>query len=148
MFVEQSRPARAKIAVSMPKTAAPTTTATSPKEQRSGMIRGTRSAVAVSFLTSDEFRADLINGWYQQYLGRTADVSGANTWLAQMRQGTTQEQVQVALITSAESQREVSDQFLFGQPQVSFVYGLYATVLQRSPMLEEALPWVGVLDGF
>ena len=40
-----------------------------------------------------------------------------------------------------------TQQFPFGQPQMSFVYGLYATVLQRSAVLEEVLPWVAVLEG-
>ena len=52
------------------------------------------------------------------------------------------------LITSSEFQNKVNDQFLFGQPQVSFVHGLYETVLQRSASLAEVLPWVGALEGF
>jgi hypothetical protein len=44
----------------------------------------------------------LINGWFEEFLGRPADAAGAQYWLAQMEQGVTQDEVQVALLTSGE----------------------------------------------
>jgi hypothetical protein len=61
-----------------------------------------RQSVVLGFVTSAEYRLTLINGWFEEYLGRPADTSGAQYWLALMEQGMTQDEVQVALLTSDE----------------------------------------------
>ncbi|HWB14429.1 MAG TPA: DUF4214 domain-containing protein [Pirellulales bacterium] len=61
-----------------------------------------RQSVVLGFVTSAEYRLGLINGWFEEYLGRPADASGAQYWLAQMEQGMTQDEVQIALLTSDE----------------------------------------------
>jgi hypothetical protein len=59
-----------------------------------------RADIAVAFEQSDEFRAALINQWYQQYLGRAADP-GAVTWaLSLFHLGASQELVQAAILAN------------------------------------------------
>src|SRR5207244_12775594 len=45
-----------------------------------GLGVASRGAIAMGFLSSDEYRTILINGWYHQYLGRDVDSSGLATW--------------------------------------------------------------------
>jgi hypothetical protein len=61
-----------------------------------------RQSVVLGFVTSSEYRLSLINGWFEEYLSRPADPSGAQYWLGQMEQGLTQDEMQVALLTSDE----------------------------------------------
>lgn len=60
------------------------------------------TAIAQGFVTSDEYRLGLINGWYQQYLHRPTDSGGATYWLNRMKQGLKQETLQSALVASGE----------------------------------------------
>ena len=64
--------------------------------------------------------------------------------LAQMRGGTSWEQVQAALLTSAEFQARVNG--LAGDPNQSFIAGLYLRVLGRSASSADLAFWVGVLN--
>lgn len=61
-----------------------------------------RAAVALNFIRTREFRANLIRGYYDAYLHRTADNDGLNFWVAQMQFGRTREFVQTGLLSSAE----------------------------------------------
>ncbi|HQU45997.1 MAG: hypothetical protein B7Z73_12310, partial [Planctomycetia bacterium 21-64-5] len=61
-----------------------------------------RQSVVLGFVTSAEYRLGLIDGWFEEYLGRAADPQAEQYWLGQMEQGVTQDQVQAALVTSAE----------------------------------------------
>jgi len=63
-----------------------------------------RTNVALGFLTSDEFRLGMINSWYQLYLRRDNEPAGAQFWLAQLKQGTRQEQIQSGILASQEYQ--------------------------------------------
>ena len=103
-----------------------------------------RAAVAAGFLNSNEYRTSLLAGWYQQYLGRALDAGGRASWLAQMRGGTSWEQDQAALLTSAEFQARVNG--LAGDPNQSFIAGLYLRVLGRSASSADLAFWVGVLN--
>jgi hypothetical protein len=61
-----------------------------------------RAQVASAIFASDEYRGDLIQGYYQQYLDRPAETAGENAWLAFFRQGGRDEAVIAGIIGSAE----------------------------------------------
>jgi autotransporter-associated beta strand protein len=62
----------------------------------------TPGAVAGVIFTSDEYRTDLVQGWYQQYLHRPADTSGLDSFVSALRQGTRDEAVVATIIGSDE----------------------------------------------
>lgn len=62
-----------------------------------------RADIAVAFEQSDEFRASLINQWYEQYLGRPVDP-GALVWALNLfHAGASQELVQAAILANRPS---------------------------------------------
>jgi hypothetical protein len=61
-----------------------------------------KESVVIGFVTSDEYRLGLINGWFEVYLGRTLDANGAQFWLTMMKLGETQEQIQAGILGSNE----------------------------------------------
>ncbi len=63
-----------------------------------------KQSVVIGFVTSNEYRLGLIQGWFSDYLGRTLDAGGANYWLVQMQLGASQESIQVGILSSAEYQ--------------------------------------------
>jgi hypothetical protein len=62
----------------------------------------TESQVVLGFLKSDENFQNLITGFYQEYLGRNPSSSELANYVAQMRAGATQRDVQLSLIASDE----------------------------------------------
>jgi hypothetical protein len=61
-----------------------------------------KESVVLGFVTSDEYRLALIDGWFQTYLGRTLDAAGGQFWLNMMKNGETQEQIQAGILGSDE----------------------------------------------
>ncbi|HUY90682.1 MAG TPA: DUF4214 domain-containing protein [Pirellulales bacterium] len=61
-----------------------------------------KESVVLGFVTSDEYRLGLINGWFQVYLGRKLDTAGGQFWLNAMKNGVTQEQIQAGILGSQE----------------------------------------------
>jgi len=53
----------------------------------------TRLQVAQNILSSNEYRTDFIQGWYQKYLSRAASESEVSAWLGTFDSGGTDEQV-------------------------------------------------------
>jgi hypothetical protein len=104
------------------------------------LAHSSRAAVVTGFLASDEYRTDLIESWYQRYLGRNADPTGLSGSLMAMQQGATQEQIQVGILTSDEYRARASTRF--GEPNVAYVAALYADVLHRTPAQTELLSWL------
>jgi hypothetical protein len=62
----------------------------------------TREAVVMGFVTSDEYRLNLIRGFYTTFLRRPIDAAGANFWLQQMRGGFPQETILAGILASSE----------------------------------------------
>lgn len=58
--------------------------------------------VAMGFLTSDEYRLEQINTYYQYYLHRAAEGGGAQFWLQKMKQGLSHERLQAILVACDE----------------------------------------------
>ncbi|MEX2558743.1 MAG: DUF4214 domain-containing protein, partial [Pirellulales bacterium] len=61
-----------------------------------------KQSVVLGFVTSDEYRLDMVQCWFHEYLGRTLDQGGAQYWLQQMKRGVTQESIQIGICSSAE----------------------------------------------
>ncbi|MEX0712785.1 MAG: DUF4214 domain-containing protein, partial [Pirellulales bacterium] len=61
-----------------------------------------KQSVVLGFVTSDEYRLDMVKCWFHEYLGRRLDQGGAQYWLQQMKRGTTQESIQIGICSSAE----------------------------------------------
>lgn len=92
-------------------------------------------AVANSITYSTEYRASLIQGTYQRYLGRTADSIGMAGWLTEMERGMHIEQMQAGFISS--------DEFWArgGGTERGWITRLYQSVLNREPGLSEVNYW-------
>jgi hypothetical protein len=88
-----------------------------------GSTNATRTIVVLGFVTSNEYRLNLLrgipgdpddpdgpsdpnepndSGWYEQYLHRPIDIAGANFWLAQMQAGLPQETILIGILSSDE----------------------------------------------
>jgi hypothetical protein len=61
-----------------------------------------RQAESAVLLSSNEYRTNLVKGWYQKYLGRAADAGGLAGNVALLAAGATDEQVIAGLVGSAE----------------------------------------------
>jgi parallel beta-helix repeat protein len=64
-----------------------------------------RLAVAIGFLTSTEYRTDLVEADYNLYLGRSADSTGLANWVAALQAGATDQAVLAGILGSAEGFR-------------------------------------------
>jgi membrane-associated phospholipid phosphatase len=62
-----------------------------------------RQAVALQVLTSSEYEQDLVNGWYQQFLGRPGSATEVATGVGQLQGGATDEEVLAGLLSRDES---------------------------------------------
>jgi hypothetical protein len=100
----------------------------------------TRQQVVQTFLTSAEYRTDVVNGLYQKYLHRAPDPTELQNGVTALSQGQTDEQVAAPLLTSSEF---FSDN---GGSNSSFVQALYQDALQRSPSSSEQAQWVNAMQ--
>jgi hypothetical protein len=62
----------------------------------------TLAAVAQAFLTSPEYRTDLVNAWYLRYLNRPADPGGLSSHVGALNSGARDDDVIVGMVTSPE----------------------------------------------
>ena len=62
----------------------------------------TLTAVAQAFLSSSEYRTDLVNAWYLRYLNRSADTGGLNFGVNALNAGARDDDVVVRMVTSPE----------------------------------------------
>ena len=97
-------------------------------------------AIAHSFLASYEYRANLVQSVYWQYLGRGGEDAGVNSWAAALGNGMTDEQLRLAFLGSPEFWSNSG-----GNPK-GYVDSLYQTVLQRTADPSGEAYWVGRLN--
>jgi Domain of unknown function (DUF4214) len=98
------------------------------------------------FLTAGTARAQdpaqLVQSWYEKYLGREADPGGLAVWT---------QQLETLGPAQAEAGVLASDEYYarHGSSPVGFVEGLYADVLGRTPSADEVDNWVSrlMVDG-
>jgi hypothetical protein len=62
----------------------------------------TRAGMAWDFLTSQEYRDDVVNSYYQEFLHRNADPGGLAYWTGEMAAGLTDQQVLAAILGAPE----------------------------------------------
>ena len=95
----------------------------------------TRTSVADEVLASAEHRNDLLSGYFQTYLGRPVDSSGLASFGGLFASGATDEDVQAAILGSAEYFARA------GGTNAGFVAALYRDILNRSPGSAELTSW-------
>ncbi len=99
---------------------------------------GSRAMVIGSIARSDEALGLVVDGLYENILGRAADAAGRKAFIAFLQHGGTVEQAVVALVTSAEfGNRTGSD--------VAFLQTLYTQLLGRPASTGELSAWLGGL---
>jgi type VI secretion system secreted protein VgrG len=95
-----------------------------------------RAAVVQGIEFSPEARRHLVDGWYQQYLGRPAQGGEEMGWVSLLVQGRSETDVLGGILASGEfAQRS-------GQSNEQFVRTLYSDLLQRTASDAEVQVWV------
>lgn len=97
-------------------------------------------AIAHSLLGSVEYRSNLVQSLYWQYLGRGGNSAGITSWVDAMGRGMTDEQVRLAFLGSPEFWTNS------GGNAKGYVDALYQTVLQRQPDSSGEAYWVQQLN--
>lgn len=94
----------------------------------------TRTQVATAFVISTEYYSNLVNGYFETYLGRAADAAAISFFVSALQAG--------ASTTSLIDQLVASDEFyqLAGSDQ-AFVWNLYGDLLGRTPSGDENGYW-------
>lgn len=91
------------------------------------LARGvSRNAVAASIYNSVEQRTNQVQGWYQQFLGRNGSQAQVSQYVANLRNGGSENSVISTFLLSTEFQRA-------NPPIVPFVTALYQKLLGRNP---------------
>jgi hypothetical protein len=103
-------------------------------------------AVANTVVRSGEASSILVDQLYLELLGRHADPSGLNSWVSVLTNGGTEEQVIVALLTSAEYYNHVAQQYPGGDPTVAWINSLYQNLLGRTPAPTEVQGWLAMAN--
>ena len=90
------------------------------------LVTGTLIAFGVASLPARAMDdTQLVESWYQRYLGRGSDPGGLNNWVWQLRSGMPPDAVEACILGSDEYYVR------HGQTPESFVAGLYQDVLSR-----------------
>jgi hypothetical protein len=98
-----------------------------------------RTAVVKAIWVSTAHLAAEVNGFYQAILHHGANAAGRNYYVNVLRNGGSEVDVQVSLLSSRE--------YLVAHPDnVSFVMGLYADVLGEAPDPQGEMLWLNVLQ--
>jgi hypothetical protein len=94
----------------------------------------TRAAVVAAFQSTDEYRANLVRGYYTQFLRRDAEATAVANWVTLMRNGVSSIDVLANILASLEYFRR-------GTTDAGFVSNLYSDLLGRTPSLAESGYW-------
>jgi hypothetical protein len=100
----------------------------------------TRAQVVAAIWNSTEHRGLEVDQLYQTFLHRAADAAGRAAFVNLLLSGATEADVARMMIDSGEYQAAHPD-------NTSFVMGLYADILGRSPAPAETSAWLAVLQG-
>jgi len=104
-----------------------------------------QTAVATGIEQSLEARTDLVDEFYQRYLGRGAVNGEAQHWVQLLMQGETDEQVIAGIVSSSEFYARSQTLVGSGTPDQRYVQALYQLLLNRFPAVSELNSWVGQL---
>ena len=100
----------------------------------------TTGDVAIAFLTSEEYRANTIVGYYQAQLGRTPSAAEVQAMSNRLVAGETQDSLRVTFFASEEFFINA------GRNSAQFVNNLYSQILGRSASDAEVNSWLNVLS--
>src|SRR5262249_54558768 len=99
------------------------------RDAQKALLEGPRfaalNATALNFVRSDEARARVIAGYYQDFLGRAAGAGELADWVEAQRRGATPEQVLAAVLGSPEYLQRA------GGTNAAFLDRLYRDLLGR-----------------
>jgi uncharacterized protein DUF4214 len=101
--------------------------------------RGSRAQLEATLTSSAEYKADLVNGWYQRFLHRPATAGEISSYQFLLLHGTTDKQVLGLLLGSDEYFNNA------GGTNQGFVNQLFQDLLGRSPNAPESAALLGVL---
>jgi restriction endonuclease Mrr len=96
--------------------------------------------VAISFITSTEYRNNTIIGYYQAQLGRTPTAAEIQPFLNRLVAGESQDAVRLTFFGSEEFFNKA------GRNNAQFVKNLYDGIFDRLPTNAEINYWVSVLN--
>ena len=105
-----------------------------------------RTNVANAISRSTEARTRQVSGWYQTYLGRSAQGGEERGWVQQLLQGGTEEQVQGGILGSQEFANRAQTLVSSGTPAERQVQVMYSTLLGRYASVAETGDWVTVMS--
>ena len=106
------------------------------------LVTGTLIAFGVASLPARAMDdTQLVESWYQRYLGRGSDPGGLNNWVWQLRSGMPPDAVEASILGSDEYYVR------HGQTPEGFVAGLYQDVLSRGALGGEVASWVNRFYG-
>jgi len=100
----------------------------------------TYNSIALSFTSSVEYDADVVDGLYMQYLGRPAEPGGLADWVNLMQGGYNAEQIRAGILGSAEYFSDT------GGTNALFVTALYSAFLHRAPDPGGFTDWTTILN--
>ena len=103
----------------------------------------TRAQYAATLLAGIEYRTDLIQDWYQRFLGRPASNSEIAAWLSYFGSGGTDEGVIASLVSS----NEYFNLSRVGGTNSGYITALYQDLLGRAPNSSELIFWLGQMSG-
>ncbi len=96
-----------------------------------------QAAVVKGVFQSTPSLTRVVDGFYIKYLGRTADMAGASSWVALLQGGSSLESIQAGFISSAE---------FISSNNSDYVQGLYRTFFGRTGSASELAFWYGQIQ--
>ncbi|MGA8807974.1 MAG: hypothetical protein WB973_08855, partial [Thermoanaerobaculia bacterium] len=108
-----------------------------------GLLTGgaTRASVASVVLTSDEYRQQLLTGFYSTFLHRPISAAEVSFWAPAFASGMTDEQIETQIVASPEYFA------LGGSSNASWINRVFNEVLGRSPSSAETSTYLTLLGG-
>jgi hypothetical protein len=79
---------------------------------------------------------NMVDSWYQRYLGRSVDPGGLNNFAGMLRRGSPPDEVQSIILGSDEFWNNNG-----GTPS-GFIAGLYGVILNRQASVQEIAIWL------
>ncbi|HLN29644.1 MAG TPA: DUF4214 domain-containing protein [Gemmataceae bacterium] len=101
-----------------------------------------QTGVANDIIHSQEGLTDLVDRYYQEYLGRTADPAGQAAWVSVLEHGGTAEQVAIGFLSSPEYYNRATALSSSPDPDANFVQSLYEQLLGRPGSATEIDGWL------
>jgi CSLREA domain-containing protein len=105
----------------------------------------TQAEVAADIVHALEARTHLVGGWYQTYLGRSAQHGEELGWVGLLLQGQREELVLSDILGTQEFCNHAQTLIGSGAPQERFVQTLYQLLLKRTGGSSEVSGWLNAL---